>query len=317
MSNTWKNPKSRRPEPYDPLVKNYQRLMQTSFLLTADKMGSKSRAQAAIMAHSLIWYPYRQQCGKIGEWSFATHETLAKKNAITVRQSQDAVAALKRHERIETNQRKVKGVKTLHMRPSGATLKLVNMLGYAWKHYGSSLQSVWDEAMNLDLLNSSDPRNLTLHHLVKEWDKGEQGMTLLLPMVQEIWTASKGRLARNQVPAHGDLPATKSPLTGTPVSPSTVVSYTETEKETESSEAEPGIAGLDGKDLKRNSVLGKKRKKKPSYSLHADLPPQFENYQAYLEHLYPDLSPQQHAAMFLKDYPDLPLSAFNDFEVSA
>jgi len=88
---------TRRPEKYDPLLRHYERFNQTAFLLAPEKVGTKGRAQAATMGYLLNWYPYRQQCGKIGEWNFASHEKLARKNAITVRQSQEAVAVLKRY----------------------------------------------------------------------------------------------------------------------------------------------------------------------------------------------------------------------------
>lgn len=302
---------TRRLETYDPLLRNYERFNQTAFLLAPEKVGTKGRAQAAIMGYLLNWYPYRQQCGKIGEWIFASHEKLARKNGITVRQSQEAVAVLKRYDRIQTAYRKVGGLKTLHMRPTGATLKLVNKLGHKWASSNDDFQPVWDEALNVDLMASNAPKDLTLFHLMKEWDRGEHGIPLLLTKLDEIWFAAKARI-EGQPPANGDTQADKTPHTGAAESPSTGSPYTDTDIDTDSIDTDIVDPAFSSLEKGGGSVLG--NKKKLPHSVPADvLPPQFDYWQDYYEHTYPDMSPKEHVDLFYSEHPDKLLSAFSDF----
>jgi len=227
--------KNKRVEPYGPLIGNHERYTQTATLLAPlSKRGVPVQARVAVLGHLLNWWPYREKCGSIGEWVFKSHETLARKCGITTRQSQDAVADLRRLGRIETKTRKVSGQKTLHLRPSVEILKFANHLASYWKDT-KAFQLIWDEALNLDLAFSEEPQSKTLFHLMREWDQGKD-VSLLVLEVKPILETAEARVP-SLVPLEGDEQAPHSPSNGTPAG-SNSPSEGKPKKETENSETE-------------------------------------------------------------------------------
>jgi len=274
---------------FEKLSGNPERLQQVSVLLAPPK---KKAACASILHHLFVWWKYREKCGHMsGEWIFKNHKTLARKCGLTERQSQDAVAALEDSGRIETGCRKIKKSRTLHLRPTSGTVKLLTYLSSRWLCGSTDFQQVWDEALDLDLFKSADPENITLHHIMATWDT-DVNVISLQPEILKVFDAARKRLptqtthmsdlSDNQTTHMSDLQSTKPLKNGTSIK----------EKETKEIETEeietPG-----------NNLLELQEKKEEEIGY------QKISYQKIYEEAHPELSTvKSQYLQFLKDHPD-------------
>lgn len=329
----------RRPTEYDPLLSNFERLHQAATLLApSSKSGAPVFSRVAVLKHILNWWPYREECGNIGVWIFTCHKDLARKCGITKRQSEDAVSDLRHMDRIETKTRKVGGIKKLHLRPSGGTLRLAKYLAQQWELYGKAFQPVWDEALDLDLAKSCVPSNLTLHHIIREWDAGS-GTLPLLPKAKRALEAAKLRLSDKPTPK-GDSPVCPQSLSGQQTAPEgDLLAYQTTPKggkplstsppngksiiESENKESESKL-----NETSKNLIPIKKGKEsKPATNvgiginqggdskhsiLGNELPEGYVDWQSFYEVIHPEMSPTEHYALFQEEHPDKPICEFTD-----